>query len=804
MINSASPDTKSHQQRRTSVSLRLRWAFQALLAITIITTIVALGGTWYTYRQETDLTQSTIRAVRVLHEAASDFRDLTDFSALPDRVIAPDEIDLLETEVRNRIAALESKLIELSGQNVIGSSTKDQFIESLELLQRRHSEGVGHLVRLANLREISETTRNDLFQAIEKAIVTVDLLETDLNLALADRLPVQLGLKPDTVLEQLAALRRLTRLDSDFGWLYEQIDGLAMLASDSLIREAKAAIELRLAAMTAMTLALPINHERKLIARTIYTVQSTAIANGGLLAQQIELQQIDQSLTMNRIAVADLNETIRLTLDTVFADMQSDAELSAARTYSVVLFTALVLIGLAALAIVLVSFAVWRLVLGNIASRLDQLWQQTSDISQGKLDQPVGVAGNDELAALGNEIEQSRQKTLRLLEADERIRVSEERLSLAAGTGNLGILDWTDTSLDKAFFSNELLASLGIPIEQHFASPQRLFEQIHPDDRQPFDEQLSLLGRSEQELTLLCRLRGGDNRWRWYELTIHQQNGSHQGSETPNSRIIMALHDVDEIVETRERLQRQTEDLSRINEELDRFAYVASHDLKSPLRAIADLAGWLEEDLQPVMDDDSRESMRLLSNRAERLIKLLDDLLAFSRLGRPSSAPEQISIDELVRDAFSMAVGAQNFELVIAEPLPILATDSTPLSQVFFNFFANATKHHDQDHGRIEVRSWFENDLVWFSVEDDGPGIEERYHERIFGMFTTLLPRDAVEGSGIGLAIIKKQVSLFGGTVRVESTPLSKRGAKFSFSWKAKSISSLLRGKSVPSGHALT
>jgi len=225
-------------------------------------------------------------------------------------------------------------------------------------------------------------------------------------------------------------------------------------------------------------------------------------------------------------------------------------------------------------------------------------------------------------------------------------------------------------------------------------------------------------------------------------------------------------------------------DLQRSNQDLEEFAYVASHDLKAPLRGIDNLAGWIEEDLKEVMQGEAKENMGLLRGRIKRLESLLDDLLAYSRAGKMKGDHEIVNSKLLAIDVASL-FNSPNLDLKIKvdDTLPTFTTQKTPLEQVFRNLINNAIKHHDRKSISIEITAKQNGEFISFSVKDDGPGIAPEYHERIFEMFKTLKPRDEIEGSGMGLTIIKKLLDAQGGKIRVESQ-IGKRGTNFIFDWK--------------------
>lgn len=230
-----------------------------------------------------------------------------------------------------------------------------------------------------------------------------------------------------------------------------------------------------------------------------------------------------------------------------------------------------------------------------------------------------------------------------------------------------------------------------------------------------------------------------------------------------------------------ERVAERTAELQRSNRELDRFAYVASHDLKAPLRAIDNLSKWIEADAQAVLPPASREHLAKLRNRVQRMERLLDDLLAYSRAGRIRHAPEHVQTMALVRSIFDLLSPLPEFRLVVEDDVPDLVTQRVPLETVLRNLMGNAIKHHDRPDGCIHVTVKDLGERVEFCVADDGPGIAPNFHERIFELFQTLQPRDQVEGSGMGLAIVKKTVESMGGEVWVESD--LGRGAAFRFTW---------------------
>ncbi|MDJ0574728.1 MAG: PAS domain S-box protein [Xenococcaceae cyanobacterium MO_234.B1] len=225
-----------------------------------------------------------------------------------------------------------------------------------------------------------------------------------------------------------------------------------------------------------------------------------------------------------------------------------------------------------------------------------------------------------------------------------------------------------------------------------------------------------------------------------------------------------------------------TEQLRKSNQELEQFAYVASHDLKAPLRAIANLSEWIEEDLEDKLDDDTRHQMNLLRSRVHRLENLINGLLAYSRIGRLKSEPQEVAVEEILAEIIDLLDVPDSFQIQIQGDLPTFVTELIPLQQVFNNLISNAIKHSDLDRGQITISAKEQDHYYEFAVADNGKGIAPEHHERIFTIFQTLEARDTKESTGIGLAIVKKAVENQGGKIWVESQ--LGEGATFRFTWQ--------------------
>lgn len=229
-------------------------------------------------------------------------------------------------------------------------------------------------------------------------------------------------------------------------------------------------------------------------------------------------------------------------------------------------------------------------------------------------------------------------------------------------------------------------------------------------------------------------------------------------------------------------IRRRQEELERSNRDLDQFAYVASHDLKAPLRAIATLSAWMEEDLGDKLSAEGKEQMRLLRNRVRRMDALIVGILKYSRLSRLEDETEEVDVGALLADVVDLLPPrAEAFEIEIVPPMPRFTTHRLRLQQVFANLITNAVKYHHRENGRVTISARQTRDAYVFTVEDDGPGIAPVHHERIFKIFRTLEPKDRDESTGLGLSLVKKLVEDEGGKIELDSDV--GQGARFRFTW---------------------
>ena len=374
------------------------------------------------------------------------------------------------------------------------------------------------------------------------------------------------------------------------------------------------------------------------------------------------------------------------------------------------------------------------------------------------------------------------QDITELKHAEERLRESEERLNLVIEATRDGIWDWPDIEKDEEYWSDQWKNLLGYGPNEIEARASTFFELIHPDDQDKTRAALKAHLDNGDAYEIEHRLKTKTGDYKWFrakgKLTRNPVSGVR--------RMTGSTTDIQYQKEAEQKLKKYNADLERSNKELDEFAYIASHDLKSPLRGIDQLASWIAEDITDGRYDELHENIGLMRGRVQRMEKLLTDLLEYSRVGKQTEILQVVDSKTLVKEVFELCFPPAKFTLDIDPGLPEFTTLVAPFEQVIRNLINNAIKHHNREDGTITIRCTGSqnNDFFEFEIQDDGPGVARQHHELIFKMFKSLKPRDEVEGSGMGLALVKKIVNQYGGEITIKSSEGA--GCTFCFTWPKK------------------
>lgn len=384
------------------------------------------------------------------------------------------------------------------------------------------------------------------------------------------------------------------------------------------------------------------------------------------------------------------------------------------------------------------------------------------------------------------DITERKKSEERLRESERRFRIVSELMSdfayevrLVAGTF---VVEWITEAIERVtgFAASEIM-----PGSQNLV--------VYHDDRPAVEEQAAeVMAGNTATAEYRIVARNGDLRW------LRHHAHPIVGADGKVERVFGAVQDITErmaaleefralTVTLEQRVAERTTELEHTIRELDQFVYIASHDLRAPLRAIDSLAGWVIEDSAALLSDSSREHLDKMQQRVKRMDALLKDLLDYSRAGRHHYLPELINSGDLVRGIAELIEPPVGFVVAIDPHMPTFVAERIPLETVLRNLIGNAYKHHHRpERGIVSVKARIQDSFVEFTVEDNGPGIAAEFHARIFNMFQTLKPRDQVEGSGVGLSIVKKMVESRGGRVTIRSEPGA--GSVFTFTWPKVSV----------------
>ena len=223
-----------------------------------------------------------------------------------------------------------------------------------------------------------------------------------------------------------------------------------------------------------------------------------------------------------------------------------------------------------------------------------------------------------------------------------------------------------------------------------------------------------------------------------------------------------------QLQQTRDELQKTVEELGVANRELDEFAHAASHDLKSPLRAICTLSDFVADAIDENDSQTAKDDLAELRNRAQRLERILNSMLQYARLTRQAGPVESVRPSEMVADIAGILDVPEGFAVKHSGDDQPVRLPAAPMHQVVRNLVDNAIKHHDRDQGTIEVRTRTTDQFTVWEIADDGPGVEPEFRQRMFRMFETLRRRDEHDSSGMGLAIVQRIVRNHGGEIEVD------------------------------------
>ncbi|MEO8210058.1 MAG: ATP-binding protein [bacterium] len=228
-------------------------------------------------------------------------------------------------------------------------------------------------------------------------------------------------------------------------------------------------------------------------------------------------------------------------------------------------------------------------------------------------------------------------------------------------------------------------------------------------------------------------------------------------------------------------LRESNERLTNSNKQLDEFVYIVSHDLKAPLRGLSSLCTFLEEELGKNNKQEVIDLITMIKSRTSRMQSLIDGILHYSRMANSNGDKEPVEVNELINNIIDLLSPPSNIKFDVQDKLPLILTERVKLHEVFQNLISNSIKYNNKEQCVITIRCHVYPHHYEFLVQDNGCGIKKEHHEKIFGIFQTLIPKDKSESTGIGLSIVKKIIERQQGEISVDSE--IGVGSTFKFTW---------------------
>lgn len=348
---------------------------------------------------------------------------------------------------------------------------------------------------------------------------------------------------------------------------------------------------------------------------------------------------------------------------------------------------------------------------------------------------------------------------------EEKLSASEQRYKLAVDGTSVGLWDW-DCKSGELFRSSLLKNMLGIPDDADSSKFEALTDRIHPEDRDTVLAGMQDHLENRTPFRADYRIAQHDGSYMW----VHSRG---QAIWDENGEPIRMVGSIDDITEKK----LAQNELLRSNQELDDFAYIASHDLLEPLRGVSNHARFLEEDYKELLGEDGKHRIQRMLFLTQHMGRLISDLLEYSRISRENATVKTVNLNSLVEEIIA-SYESDDIEIVIANPLPVIECSEAQVSAIFRNLIANGLKYNDSEHKTIVIGCTQEasvaaGSMATYSVCDNGIGIPEKFRGDVFKIFKRLhATADYDEGTGSGLALVKKIVEKYHGEIWIDdNTP---------------------------------
>lgn len=302
-----------------------------------------------------------------------------------------------------------------------------------------------------------------------------------------------------------------------------------------------------------------------------------------------------------------------------------------------------------------------------------------------------------------------------------------------------------------------------------------LIEMVHPNELERVAESFKYLFNNGTltDFNVIIITRKKEEKLVHINASIIYDNGSPVAAQG-------IVRDVTELKTLEIQKEKLLKKLEKSNDELQEYAHIVSHDLKSPLRSIDALVNWIKDDNKDKLDEVSLQNFKLIETTLEKMEQLISDVLSYSSVGTNESEKVNVNLDEVITDLIEIMYKPDHVTVEVLNKLPTLKGDKTKLQQLFQNLISNAIKFIDKEKGFVKINVENLQTHYQFSIADNGMGIEKKFHDRIFKIFHSL--NKSKDSTGIGLSIVKKIIDLHEGEIWLESEP--GKGTTFFFTLK--------------------
>ncbi len=348
-----------------------------------------------------------------------------------------------------------------------------------------------------------------------------------------------------------------------------------------------------------------------------------------------------------------------------------------------------------------------------------------------------------------------------LKEMKNQIKVNEERYRLAISATKSGLWEWSDLHEDKAWWSPEIYKLLGYSKEELKTSFSDFINLVHPDQVGVFREGLEEHVENGVPFQEEVRIKTKSDNYKWFVVNAQMKQNEYSKEV---KKIVGTILDINDKKESEKKMKD-------LNVELERFAYLASHDLKEPLRTVTSFTKLFKEEYKTILDDNAFQYIDFIEGASSRMITLTNDLLAYSQLDDKSLNFENVNLNKLLSDIkndLHQIIIESEAEITV-DKLPNIVCDALQIKQLFQNLISNSLKYKGHNKPRIDIGYTKKAGSFEFFVKDNGIGISKEYHETVFDVFKRLHSQTEYEGTGIGLANCKRIVLNHNGTIRIKS-----------------------------------